>query len=99
MIAAWMLIGLGLLQVVFSGPGPALPSRTEVLRFALTAALTVVAALCLERFGYLVTSIALMAAVIIMIHERRFIWAATTIAVVPTGIWLFFVVLLERPLP
>lgn len=98
-IAAWMLVGLGLLQVIVSGPTPALPSRMEVLRFALTAALTAVSALVLERFGYLATSFALMAAITIMIHERRLVWAATTIAVVPTGIWLFFVVLLERPLP
>lgn len=98
-IAAWMLIGLGLLQVAVSGPNPPLPSRTEVVRFILIAALTGVAAFVLERFGYLVTSFALMAAVTLMIYERRFIWAAITIAVVPTGIWLFFVVLLERPLP
>lgn len=98
-IAAWMLVGLGVLQFAVAGPSPPLPSRTEGMRFVLIVALTVAAALLLERFGYLVTSFALMTAVIIMIHERRFVWAAITIAVVPTGIWLFFDVLLERPLP
>jgi putative tricarboxylic transport membrane protein len=98
-VAAWMLVGLGVLQFVVGGSNPPLPSRTEVMRLALIVALTVAAALLLERFGYLVTSFALMTAVIVMIHERRFVWAAITIAGVPTGIWLFFVVLLDRPLP
>ncbi|MBL4813272.1 MAG: tripartite tricarboxylate transporter TctB family protein [Rhodobacteraceae bacterium] len=98
-IAAWMLVGLGLLQAVMAGLDPALPSRTEVMRFVLIVALTVAAALGLERFGYLATSFALMTAVIYMIHERRLLWAVITIAMVPTGIWLFFDVLLERPLP
>lgn len=98
-IAAWMLVGLGVLQVFMAGLDPVLPSRVVLMRFAFVVALTVAAALSLERFGYLVTSYVLMAAVIMLIFERRFIWAATTIALVPTGIWLFFVVLLERPLP
>lgn len=99
LLAAWLLIGLGALQVIVGGPAPALPALGEPVRFALFAAVTVAATLLLTRIGYLATAIGLMAIVTLLIYERRPIWIAVTVLAVPVGIWLFFEHLLERPLP
>lgn len=98
-VAAWLLILLGGIQVAFPGPAPKLPPLSEPLRFGLFAALTAAAAMALEEVGYLATGIALMALVALFIYERRPLWLAITVIGVPVGIYVFFEYLLERPLP
>lgn len=99
MVAAWLMIGLGAIQILVGGPELALPPLSEPLRFAIIAGLTLGAAMLFEPLGYLIVAIGLMAVVVAMIYERRLIWVATSVLAVPVGIWLFFEHLLERPLP
>jgi hypothetical protein len=98
-VAAWLLIGLGLLQVAAAGPAPEMPEPAEMGRFALVATLTVAATVALRPLGFPVTSVLFMAAVALMVHERRPVWLLTTVVGIPLGVWLFFDRLLERPLP
>lgn len=98
-IAAWLLVGLGILQILSAKKSIPLPPLREVTRLLVVAAFTLAALLVLDIVGFLVTTIALMIVIEIMSYERRWLWLATTILGLPVGVWLFFEILLRRPLP
>lgn len=98
-IAAWLFIGLGLIQAVFVKSRVEIPSLKRMLVFGLAAAVTLAALLTVDRFGYLPVTIALMAFIAFIVRERRPVWGATVIAGLPVGVWLLFEQVLQRPLP
>lgn len=98
-LAAWLLIGLGALQVLVPPGEPQVPPPWEVLRLGAVALLTLAAVLLMPRLGYILTSVALMAVLAGLVHERRIHWLAVIIAGLPVAIWLLFEIVLQRPLP
>lgn len=98
-IAAWLILGLGLVQVVLGSTGANPPPRREVGRLLLLLAVTLASLFAMSRLGFVATMAALMVAVQLIGFERRPVWLIVTIIAVPVGIWLFFDVLLGRPLP
>ncbi|MDF0600451.1 tripartite tricarboxylate transporter TctB family protein [Psychromarinibacter sp. C21-152] len=98
-LAAWLLIGLGTLQLIVPSEAPQVPPLWEVLRLAGVAALTLAAVLLMPETGYILTSVVLMAALAVLVHERRIHWLAVIVAGLPVAIWLLFEIVLQRPLP
>ncbi len=98
-IAAWLFIVLGAIQIFFVRSEIEWPSARQAIMFGLAAVLTLAALLTLDRFGYLPVAIALMAAIALLVRERRPVWAAAVIVGIPVGVWLLFEQVLQRPLP
>lgn len=98
-IAAWLLVGLGGLQILVPGPKTKLPTRRELLRLAGLLALLVAASLLLPVFGFVPTAIGLMACLALLMYERRPLWLAITILGVPPAVWALFEIVFKRPLP
>lgn len=98
-IAAWMFIGLGVAQMIFVKSAVEIPSIKQAGMFAIAAAATLVALLTVDSFGYLPVMVALMAAIVFVVRERRPVWVATVVVGLPVGIWLLFEQILQRPLP
>lgn len=97
-IAGWLILALGLFQIATAKPGAAVPPLAEVFGFACFIASLVVAALLLPRFGFLPVAGGLMVVSIVLLRERRPLWAALTLVGVPLFVWVLFAVLLSRPL-
>lgn len=97
-LAGWIIATLGLLLVVFARSDSNVPPRQEVLLMLCFIAALVVAALFLPVLGFLPVACGLMVVSILLLRERRPIWAALTFVGVPLFVWLLFVVLLGRPL-
>lgn len=98
-IAAWLFIILGSLHALHSVPGMRRPSFREVARIVAVFVLATAACLLMPKLGYLVTAILLMITLTALMFERRPHWVALSVAVVPVGLFAFFVLLLQRPLP
>ncbi|MDF0601381.1 tripartite tricarboxylate transporter TctB family protein [Psychromarinibacter sp. C21-152] len=98
-IAAWMLMLLGGLQMVFPGGGTTVPPPRDIGRLALAVAMLVAAALVLRVIGFIPTAILLMGTTVLLIHERRPLWAVLSVLAVPVLVWALFELVLQRPLP
>lgn len=98
-IAAWMILGLGVVMILSAPTHVDLPPLREVLRLLLVDGLALATLFLMERIGYIPASIALMIAVTLMVYERRPVWIVVTVLAMPLGIWTMFVVILNRPLP
>lgn len=98
-IAAWMIIVLGVVQILSTPTKIDLPPAREVLRLLLVDGLALATLFLMEHVGYIPAAIALMVAVVLMVYERRPLWIVVTVLALPLGIWAFFEVLLSRPLP
>jgi hypothetical protein len=94
-----MLLSLGVLQVIFPGTTTTLPQRRDIGRFAIAITLLVAATLMLPVAGFIPTAIGLMAATILLVHERRLLWAIISIISLPLIVWALFEIVLRRPLP
>ncbi|MBL1405325.1 MAG: hypothetical protein COC17_01390 [Hyphomicrobiales bacterium] len=97
-VAGWIIATLGLLLVVFARSDSAVPARQEVFGILCFITALVVAALFLPVLGFLPVACGLMIASLLLLRERRPIWAALTLVGVPFFVWFLFVVLLGRPL-
>lgn len=98
-IAAWLIVVLGVVQIVSAPTQIDLPPGREVFRLLLVDGLALGTLFLMERIGYIPASIALMIAVTLMVYERRPVWIAVTVLILPLGIWTLFEVILHRPLP
>lgn len=96
--AAWILSGLGLTQIVLARPGGSVPAGREVFGFVCFILALVVAALLLPMLGFLPVACGLMMASLVLLRERRPLWAATTLIGVPFFVWFLFTILLSRSL-
>lgn len=96
--AAWILSGLGLAQIVLARPGGSVPSAREVFGVACFIVALVVAALLLPLLGFLPVACGLMIASLVLLRERRPLWAATTLIGVPIFVWVLFTIVLSRSL-
>lgn len=98
-LAAWIFIVGGVIQAIRAKPGRELPNRREVFRYIMVSALIVVMALLMNNFGYLVGGVGLLAVMMFVVYEKRWLWIGVTVVAVPLSIWAFFVLLLGRVLP
>lgn len=98
-IAAWLFIILGFAQMVFVRTETPATTGPQLLLFAAAAAATLAAMLLIDRTGYLVAAIGLMAATCAITGERRPLWTAGVVVALPVAIWLLFEQVLGRPLP
>lgn len=98
-IAAWMFISLGLIQMILPSTPVKMPTKREFMRIGVIGVVVLVTILAMKWLGYLVVSVSFMAAIAWFMYERRPIWLIATVIAMPIGIWLFFEVLLRRPLP
>lgn len=98
-IAAWLILGLGVMQIFARRPTSEKVPLREVLRIVLVAVLITAAALAMHWIGFLPAAILMTAAVVVMMHDRRPLWLAVSILGVPLVTWALFVLLLGRPLP
>lgn len=98
-IAAWLIIVLGVVQILSAPTKIDLPPLREVLRLLLVDGLSLATLVVMEHIGYIPASIALMLAVTLMVYERRPVWIVVTVVAMPLGIWTLFEVILNRPLP
>ncbi|MEQ8366128.1 MAG: tripartite tricarboxylate transporter TctB family protein [Roseicyclus sp.] len=96
--AGWIIAALGLAQIVLARPGASVPAGREILGFVCFIGALVVAALLLPMLGFLPVACGLMMASLVLLRERRPLWAATTLIGVPVFVWVLFTVLLSRPL-
>ncbi|WP_323771583.1 tripartite tricarboxylate transporter TctB family protein [Antarctobacter sp.] len=96
--AAWILSGLGLAQIVLARPGGSVPAGREVFGFVCFILALVIAALLLPMVGFLPVACGLMLASLVLLRERRPLWAAMTLIGVPAFVWFLFTVLLSRSL-
>ncbi len=97
-IAGWIIAALGLAQIVFAQRDMPVPAASEVFGFACFAGALVVAALLLPKVGFLPVACGLMVASLVLLRERRPLWAALTLLGVPFFVWFLFAVLLSRSL-
>lgn len=98
-LAAWIFVVGGVIQAIRAKPGRELPSPREASRYILVSILIVIMALLMDNFGYIVGGVALLAAMMVVVYEKRWIWIGVAVVAVPLGIWAFFVLLLQRALP
>lgn len=98
-LAAWMLVGLGFLQILFPGRASRLPTKGEILRGALVVCALILSTFAMPRFGFIPVMIALMTFTTLLMMERRILWLVVVILGVPIGAWLLFDVLFGRPMP
>lgn len=96
--AGWMISGLGLAQIVLARPGGTAPAVREVVGVVGFIAALVVAALLLPVLGFLPVACGLMIASLVLLRERRPLWAATTLIGVPFFVWFLFTIILSRSL-
>lgn len=97
--AAWLFIILGGLHAILSTPGISWPTPREAARVIAVFVFVVAACVLMPKLGYIVTAVAMMIALTILMFESRPHWVALTVAAVPLGLYGFFVLLLDRPLP
>ncbi|MEQ9815460.1 MAG: tripartite tricarboxylate transporter TctB family protein [Azospirillaceae bacterium] len=98
-IAAWMILGLGLLQIVLPGPDGALPTRRGLVRGLGVFAAIALASIVLPLAGFVATGIGLMAVLSLFMFERRPLWLVVTVVAAPPGVWALFELAFQRPLP
>lgn len=96
--AAWIISGLGLVQIVLAKPGGSAPAVGEVIGFVCFIAALAAAALLLPILGFLPVACGLMIASLVLLRERRPLWAATTLIGVPVFVWFLFTIVLSRSL-
>jgi putative tricarboxylic transport membrane protein len=98
-IAAWLILGLGIIQVFARRPTSEKVPLVELVRIATVALVVTVAALAMHWIGYLPAMMLMMAAIVVMMQDRRPKWLIVSVVGVPTVTWALFVQLLGRPLP
>lgn len=98
-IAAWMFIGLGLVQMLFVKTKAEFPTGLQFIAFLGAIFFTLIAVLFVENLGYLPVMIGLMVAIVLLVQERRPLWVVVMIIGFPVGIWLLFEQVLQRQLP
>lgn len=98
-LAAWIFIIGGIVQAARAKPGRELPTKREVARYILVSILIVIMALLMNNFGYIVGGVGLLAVLMFVVYEKRWLWIGVAVVAVPIGIWAFFVLLLRRVLP
>lgn len=98
-MAAWIFISGGILQIIRAKPGRKLPSFRQARRYVLASALVLAMAWLMDHFGYLVGGMAMLAAMMFLVFEKRWLWIAVAVGAIPIGTWAFFEILLRRPLP
>jgi putative tricarboxylic transport membrane protein len=96
--AAILIIVTGLVQLVWP-TGSALLDWRRMGRAVAIVAICVAGVLLLEFAGYLIAGPVVVAAVMLMAGERRWLWLAVGILAMPAAIWAVFELLLRRPLP
>jgi magnesium-transporting ATPase (P-type) len=99
-MAAWIFILLGLAQIAFAVPGKDDGiGWAELGRLTLILTILTVTGFAMERFGHIPAMTGLMIASVLLMHETRWYWIATTVLILPVGCWSLFEIVLERPLP
>lgn len=98
-IAAMMFVGLGMLQLLFSRERVELPPMREPLRVTILALVTIVAVFLMEWVGFVIVAPLLMAVLMLFLRERRPVWVAIVVFLLPAAIWFSFHVVLRTPLP
>ena len=96
--AGWILSGLGFAQIVLARPGGSVPEGREVFGFVCFIVALAIASLLLPLLGFLPVACGLMIASLVLLRERRPIWAATTLIGVPIFVWFLFTIVLSRSL-
>lgn len=96
--AGWILLILGLAQIIFAQPDASVPRKAEVLGFVCFIVALAIAALLLPIVGFISVACGLMVASLILLRERRPVWAAVTLIGAPLFVWFLFTVLLTRSL-
>ena len=96
--AGWIISGLGLVQIALARPGGSAPDGPEVFGFICFMVALVIAALLLPALGFLPVACGLMMASLVLLRERRPLWAATTLIGVPLFVWALFTIVLSRSL-
>jgi cadmium resistance protein CadD (predicted permease) len=97
-VAGWIIASLGLLQVIFARPNSPRPALSEFLGFMAFIVALIIAAWLLPKLGFIPVAIGLMVACLILVRERRPLWALLTLLAVPSFVWFLFAILLQRPL-
>lgn len=98
-IAAWLFVGLGIIQFFFVKSEVEFPSLKRFATFFVAVGLTLIALLFVEQFGYLPVMIALLGSIIFLVRERRPLWMVVGVLGLPIGVWVLFELILHRPLP
>lgn len=96
--AGWILLVLGGVQIILARPGASVPRKAEVFGFTCFIVALAVAALLLPVVGFIPVACGLMVASLVLLRERRPVWAAITLIGVPFFVWFLFTVLLTRSL-
>jgi len=96
--AGWIISGLGLAQILLAQPGGSVPDGREVFGVICFIVALLIAALLLPLLGFLPVACGLMIASLVLLRERRPLWAATTLIGVPFFVWFLFTIVLSRSL-
>ena len=95
---AWLLALLGVL-LCLNPSGSDQSAAKTVPRAALFLAIIVIGVALMSKFGFIWVSAPLVLALIWTMGERRVIWLAVTVVLVPASIWVLVVPVLGRVLP
>lgn len=98
-IAAWIFIAGGISLAIWAKPGRQLPDLREVSRYVLVSILLLIMTWLMDRFGFIAGAMAMLAALMVIVFEKRWLWIGITVVAVPLGTWAVFELLLNRPLP
>mgnify|MGYP002713045228 CR=1 FL=1 len=94
---AWIILLAGALQALRpTGEIEFVPGETA--RAGLYLALVVIGTICIGQFGFVYVSPVLALAIMLVIGERRPLWLAFGVVVLPFTIWFVVTILLARPL-
>lgn len=98
-IGAWLFVVTGLALTAFPKTPKPLPDLRLVLRYILVSALLLIMVVLMENFGFLIGAMALLAALMVIVYEKRWMWIGIAVVAMPVFIWLMFEIVLKRPLP
>ena len=97
-ITAVVIIISGLIHVLFPA-GTAEFDGASAKRAGLFFAISLAGLFVMRHLGFLVAAPLMALVLMVMVGERRPLWLAAGVAMIPLGIWSSIELLLKRPLP
>jgi putative tricarboxylic transport membrane protein len=97
-ITSIVLIITGLLHLIFP-TGQESFELVHTLRILLIFVISLIALYLMKLLGFLIAAPLFVLVLMILVGERRLLWLASGIVLIPVAIWIAVDIVLNRPLP